>query len=274
MMSDEEMISCTEPFKQLDRLRAIMRRLRGKDGCPWDAEQTHQSLIPNMIEESYEAIDAILREDWPHLKEELGDVLLQVVFHAQISSDQGRFDLDDIARELSDKLIRRHPHIFADSQISHSDGVISQWEQIKREEKGTQKKPYLHDTGKGLPGMLKAYKLQKKAARVGFDWPDLNGVVDKIREELAEVEDTFNLPDDHPESANELGDLLFAVVNLCRKRRIDPEVALALTNRKFEERFTKMESLLDEKGSPLGTAPLDEMEQCWQQAKSFEQGIR
>ncbi len=130
MMTDDEMIACKTPELQLERLRCIMKRLRGGDGCPWDAEQTHQSLIPNMIEECYEAVDAIIREDWEHLKEELGDVLLQVVFHAQIADDEGRYDLDGVAYELSEKLIRRHPHIFAASRVYDADGVLSQWEQI------------------------------------------------------------------------------------------------------------------------------------------------
>lgn len=270
MMTDDEMISCREPARQLDRLRSIMKRLRGEGGCPWDAEQTHESLVPNMIEESYEAVDAILRGDWVHLCEELGDVLLQIVFHAEIAEQEGRYDLDAIACELSDKLVRRHPHVFATSGVRDADGVITQWEQIKREEKGTQEKPYLHGIGKGLPGMLKAYKLQRKAAKVGFDWPDREGVVAKIREELTEAEETFSLPDDAPEVADELGDLLFSVVNLCRKRGIDPEVALSLTNRKFETRFTAMEALLNQQGTPLGKASLDEMEACWQQAKKTQ----
>lgn len=266
-MTDEEMISCREPERQLERLRAIMKRLRGKDGCPWDAEQTHQSLVPNMIEESYEAVDAIMREDWEHLKEELGDVLLQIVFHADIAHEAGRYDLDGIACELSDKLVRRHPHVFATSKVYDADGVVSQWEQIKREEKGAQEKPYLHGIGKGLPGMLRAYKLQRKAAKVGFDWPGLEGVIDKIREELLEVEETLPLPDNAPEVAEELGDLLFSVVNLCRKRGIDPEIALSLTNQKFEARFTEMERLLNQQGTPLGQASLEVMEDNWQKAK-------
>lgn len=266
-MTDDEMISCREPGKQLERLRSIMKRLRGEGGCPWDAEQTHLSLVPNMIEESYEAVDAIMREDWEHLREELGDVLLQIIFHAEIADEENRYDLDDIACELSDKLVRRHPHVFASSKVSNAEGVISQWEQIKREEKGTQEKSYLHNTGKGLPGMLRAYKLQRKAAKVGFDWPDLRGVIDKIREELQENEETMSMPDTAPEVAEELGDLLFSVVNLCRKRNVDPEAALSLTNKKFENRFTFMEEKLKNIGSPLGQASLEQMETFWQQAK-------
>lgn len=267
-MTDDEMISCQESGKQLERLRSIMKRLRGEGGCPWDAEQTHQSLIPNMIEESYEAVDAIMRKDWEHLREELGDVLLQIVFHAEIANEKNRYNLDDIACELSNKLVRRHPHVFASNNVRDAEGVISQWEQIKREEKGAQEKPYLYNTGKGLPGMLRACKLQRKAAKVGFDWPNLQGVLDKIREELQENEETLPMPNTAPEVAEELGDLLFSVVNLCRKRNIDPEAALSLANRKFEDRFTFMEEKLKNTNAPLGQASLEQMENFWQQAKN------
>lgn len=266
-MNDEEMISCQEPARQLDRLRAIMTRLRGEGGCPWDAEQTHESLIPNLIEESYEVVDAIRANDTTHLREELGDLLLQVIFHAEIARENKLFDLDAVARELNEKLVRRHPHVFAQSLVKDSSGVLTQWDQIKREEKGTEEKPYLHGVGKGLPGLLKAAKLQKKAGKTGFDWPDLAGVISKIREELEEVEETLSLPDKHPHVEEELGDLLFSVVNLCRKRGIDPEIALDSTNKKFESRFASMERKLKSRGIQLGEATLDQMETCWQEAK-------
>lgn len=266
-MNDEEMISCQDPSKQIDRLRSIMQRLRGEGGCPWDAEQTHESLIPDLIEESYEVIDAIRATDMNHLREELGDLLLQVIFHAEITREKGLFDLDAIACELNDKLVRRHPHVFATSRVSDTEGVLTQWDQIKREERGTEEKPYLHGIGKGLPSLLRAGKLQKKAAKTGFDWPDLSGVIDKIKEELAEVEETLPLQDTDPHVEEELGDLLFSVVNLCRKRGVDPEVALASTNQKFESRFSQVEALLKAKGISLGQANLDEMEACWQLAK-------
>lgn len=266
-MNDQEMISCQEPSLQLDRLRAIMTRLRAKDGCPWDAEQTHESLISNLIEESYEVVDAIREKDTNHLREELGDLLLQVIFHAEIARENGLYDLDAIAHELNEKLVRRHPHVFAKSLVKDTDGVLTQWDQIKREEKGAEEKPYLHGVGKGLPGLLKAAKLQKKAGKVGFDWPTLDGVIDKVKEELAEVEETLSLPDDDPHVEEELGDLLFSVVNLCRKRGIDPEVAMNAANTKFETRFAAMEQKLKYKGTPLGEATLDQMESCWQEAK-------
>lgn len=260
------MIDCPEPEKQLSRLRAIMHRLRAPGGCPWDAEQTHESLLSNLIEETYETVDTIKRGDWEHLKEELGDLLLQVVFHSELAEEAGRYNLDDVARGVSDKLVRRHPHVYGDSTASDTESVLNQWDAIKRQEKGSEEKPYLHDVGKGLPAMLRAAKLQKKAAKVGFDWPDDHGVVDKIREELGEVEEEL-------ESGNrnglgeEIGDLLFSVVNLARRHKLDPEILLESTNIKFESRFATMEKALQSEGNVLQAATLDEMEAKWQDAK-------
>ena len=260
------MIDCPEPEKQLSRLRAIMHRLRAPGGCPWDAEQTHESLLSNLIEETYETVDTIKRGDWEHLKEELGDLLLQVVFHSELAEEAGRYNLDDVARGVSDKLVRRHPHVYGDSAASDTESVLNQWDAIKRQEKGSEEKPYLHDVGKGLPAMLRAAKLQKKAAKVGFDWPDDHGVVDKIREELGEVEEEL-------ESGNrnglgeEIGDLLFSVVNLARRHKLDPEILLESTNIKFESRFATMEKVLQSERNTLQAATLDEMEAKWQDAK-------
>ncbi|HBE95814.1 MAG TPA: nucleoside triphosphate pyrophosphohydrolase, partial [Verrucomicrobiales bacterium] len=165
-MTDEEMISCSEPDRQIDRLRAIMHRLRAPGGCPWDAEQTHDSLVSNLIEETYETVAAIKANDDENLQEELGDLLLQVVFHAELAEEDKRFDLNDIARGISDKLVRRHPHVYGDSAVGTTDGVLAQWEDIKRAEKGDEEKPYLHGVGKGLPALLRSAKLQKKASKV------------------------------------------------------------------------------------------------------------
>lgn len=260
------MIDCPQREKQMLRLRAIMHRLRAPGGCPWDAEQTHQSLLPNLIEETYETVDTIRRGDWEHLKEELGDLLLQVVFHSELAEEAGRYDFDDVARAVSDKLVRRHPHVYDKSEVEDAEGVLSQWEQIKRQEKGNAQKPYLHDVGKGLPAMLRAAKLQKKAAKVGFDWPDDAGVRAKIREELAEVEAELTAGSADG-LAGELGDLLFSVVNLARRHRLDPEILLESTNLKFERRFAAMEKALQDAGGELASAPLGEMEAHWQAAK-------
>ena len=271
-MTDAEMINCREPGRQLERAIAIMHRLRQPGGCPWDAEQTHESIIPNLIEEAYECIDAIRANDRPHMREELGDMLLQVLFHAEIAGEatQDAFDINDIACELSDKLVRRHPHVFGDSVVNDSDGVLSQWDAIKRKEQSIEDKPYLKNCGKGLPALLRAFKITKKVAKVGFDWPDHAGVVEKIREETDEVAATLPLADNDPQVEEELGDLLFTTVNLCRRRGVDPEVALDAANRKFERRFNCLEKLLKASGISLAEATAEQMEDAWQQAKQAE----
>lgn len=271
-MTEEEMINCTEPSRQLERAIAIMHRLRQPGGCPWDAEQTHDSIIPNMLEEAYECIDALRERDWAHVREELGDVLLQVIFHAELTAEnpEAGFGMPEIARELSEKLVRRHPHVFGTSQVNDTDGVLTQWDLIKRREHDIEDKPYLQDCGKGLPSMLRAYKITKKVAKVGFDWPDHAGVVDKIREETDEVAETLSLPDAHPQVQEELGDLLFTIVNLCRRRHVDPELALDAANRKFERRFNALEKHLRNAGLSLQEADAAQMEEAWQAVKNSE----
>ncbi len=266
------MVSCPERTRQIERAIAIMARLRAPGGCPWDAEQTHDSIVSSLIEECYECIDALQAHDWPHLREELGDVLLQVLFHAQLASESPEegFDVYDVARELSEKLVRRHPHVFADSTVKDTSGVLDQWDRIKRREHDIEDRPYLQDCGKGLPALLRAAKITKKVAKVGFDWPDHEGVVEKIREELSEVEATLSLPDDAPEVQEELGDLLFTVVNLCRRRGVDPELALTAANHKFETRFNALERHLRGQGLTLHEASAEAMEAAWQQAKVAE----
>jgi MazG family protein len=265
-MNDAEMMDCPDDSRQIERLRAIMHRLRARGGCPWDAEQTHESLVPHLIEEAYETVDAIQRQDYPHLAEELGDLLLQVVFHSEIADGAGRFDFDDVARGISEKLIRRHPHVFGQSDVDTSDGVLKQWDEIKRAEKGDEERPYLYGVGKGLPGLLRAAKLQKKAAKVGFDWPVETGVISKIHEELLELQAAIDAQDMEAIS-EELGDLLFSVVNLARFRRADPEVIMATANAKFETRFTEMERILRTKGLTLEAASPGDMEDAWEESK-------
>lgn len=269
-MTDEEMIKCAEPGRQMERLRAIMHRLRAPGGCPWDAEQDHGSLVSNLIEEAYETVDAIRREDWTHLQEELGDLLLQVVFHSELAEEAGRHTLDDVARGISAKLVRRHPHVFADGDAETTKTVLNRWDEIKREEKGVSEEPYLHGEGKGLPALLRSAKLQKKASKVGFDWPDAGGIVEKIEEEFDEVKEELARSDGaaSKEVQEEIGDLLFIVVNLARKLGIDPEIALEGTNLKFEQRFKKVESGVKKAGSSLEEATLEEMNRHWQAAKA------
>ncbi|MCX6868914.1 MAG: nucleoside triphosphate pyrophosphohydrolase [Verrucomicrobia bacterium] len=265
-MTDAEMTATHEAGKQLARLRAIMHRLRAPGGCPWDAEQTHASLVPHLIEETYETVDTIQRGDSDHLKEELGDLLLQVVFHSELAEESGRFTLDDVARGISDKLIRRHPHVFAQSHAATPEAVLHQWDQIKRREKGDQDRPFLHGIGKGLPALLRAAKLQKKAAKVGFDWPDEAGVLAKLREELAELEAAVEAGDAAAVD-EELGDVLFSAVNLARFRKTDPELLMTAANKKFETRFTAMEHALQQQGLDLATATATRMEELWVAAK-------
>lgn len=248
----------------LARLQAVVHDLRGPGGCPWDREQTHQSLISNMIEEAYEAVEALRSGDPEHMKEELGDVLLQVVLHSEIASETQAFDLQDVAHAIAGKLIRRHPHVYSDSAADTTEDVLVQWDAIKRQEKGGAPKPYLHGIGRGLPALARAAKVSKKAAKVGFDWPDSAGVLAKIREELAEVE--AEAPGS-PARAEEIGDLLFAVANLARKEGLDPEILCAAANDKFVARFAAMEDRLRAAGKGLDSAGLDEMETAWGQSK-------
>ena len=211
-------------------------------------------------------MDTIQRGDHDHLKEELGDLLLQVVFHCELADEAGRFNLDDVARGISDKLVRRHPHVFAQSAAATAEAVLEQWDAIKRAEKGDQEQPFLHGIGHGLPALLRAAKLQKKAAKVGFDWPDEAGVLAKLREELEELQAAV-AAGDRAAVDEELGDLLFSAVNLARFRQTDPEVLMAAANRKFERRFAAMEHDLRQQGLDLTAASLAQMESSWQSAK-------
>lgn len=250
----------------MKRLREVVRRLRAPGGCPWDREQTHQSLAPHLLEEAYEAVEAIRSGDMKLICEELGDVLLQPVLHAEIASESSAFDLDRMAGELTDKLIRRHPHVFGDADAATSDAVLSQWDAIKKNEKGAHHEPLLAGVGHGLPALMRAQKIQKKAARVGFDWPDAAPVFEKIREETAELE--YAVQSGHLEAiTDEIGDLLFSVVNLARKLGVEAEVALSAASSKFARRFHTMEERLLNEGKQLGSLPLAEMDAAWDEVK-------
>ncbi|MCF6312215.1 MAG: nucleoside triphosphate pyrophosphohydrolase [Verrucomicrobiales bacterium] len=255
------------PTSQIDRLLDIMHTLRAPGGCPWDIEQTHQSLIPCLLEEAYEVAEALREDDSEAMADELGDLLLQVIFHAEIANETKRFDFEDVAKAICDKLVRRHPHVFGDSDVTDTAGVLRQWEEIKQQEKGSDQRSYhLKRANDGLPSLMAAKKLQKKAAEVGFDWPDLDPVVDKIHEELAEVEEAL-AEDDHQHLGEEIGDLLFSIVNLARKNHFDPEALLAATNSKFVKRFQKVEDLLKAENKTLTESSLEEMDAKWEQAK-------
>ncbi len=258
------------PQKQIDRLLEIMHTLRSPGGCPWDIEQSHESLIPNLIEEAYEAAEALRGGDSEAMADELGDLLLQVVFHAEIAAETGRFDFETVARAISDKLVRRHPHVFGDSEVADSDGVLRQWEEIKRQEKGAAASDYhIGKANDGLPSLMSARKLQKKAAEVGFDWPDSKLVVDKIHEELAEVEEAL-FAGDRDHLGEEIGDLLFVIVNLARKQEFDAETLLAAANTKFVKRFQQVERRLKSEGKTLQEATLEEMDAQWNAVKDSE----
>lgn len=248
-------------------LRAVVHRLRAPGGCPWDREQTHETLVPHLLEEAYEVAEAIRNGDMAHLREELGDLLLQPVLHAEIAAETGTFDLDSIARELTEKLIRRHPHVFGDASVENSEGVLKQWDAIKREEKGTQRESILHGISHGLPALIRAQKLQKKAAKVGFDWPDAAPVLDKIREEADEIAAEI-AQGDAKAIAEEVGDLLFSVVNLARKLGVDAESALVSANAKFEQRFGKVEDKLATQGRQPGECTLAELDAIWDEVKA------
>jgi tetrapyrrole methylase family protein/MazG family protein len=247
----------------------IMKKLRAPGGCPWDAEQTHDTLKRYLIEECYEVIEAIDTGDDALLREELGDLLLQPVFHAAIADERGAFTMTDILKTICDKLIRRHPHVFSDQVIATSEEQIVNWEKIKNEEKGEGRKSVLSGVPPHLPAMIKAHKITEKASRVGFDWETQHQVIAKIKEELTELEETL-LKDDQKRIEEELGDLLFAVVNLGRFLAIDPEDALRKTINRFINRFNHVEESLQKQGSTPQQATLEEMEMLWQEAKKME----
>ena len=256
----------------IEKLREIMKQLRDEqDGCPWDREQSFATIAPYTIEEAYEVADAIARNDLDALRDELGDLLFQVVFHAQMAEEQGVFDFDDIAQSICDKMFRRHPHVFGSEEERRAGPQSGSWERIKAEERSeTDADNEVHSALDGvaiaLPALKRAAKLGKRAARAGFDWPDREGPRDKIGEELDELAEAESL-DSADAVQEELGDLLFSVVNLARHLDVDPEHALELANRKFERRFRLMERTLLADGRKTGSLSPGELEAAWQEAK-------
>lgn len=256
--------------KPVDALVAIMKQLRDPNtGCPWDIKQTLQSIIPHTIEETYEVADAILHGDPEHIKEELGDLLFQVVFYAQIAQEYDWFEFSDVAKVMCEKLIRRHPHVFTDQSSLTAEQVEAQWDAIKRSEKVGQSLPnsILENIPSGLSPLLQAHKIQKTVAKVGFDWVEIPPVVDKIKEELVEVEEAIEAGD-HRHIEEEIGDLLFAVVNLARHAGVKSEVALLAANQKFTQRFMQVESLVREDNEMIDDLTLVELEQLWLKVKA------
>lgn len=260
-----------------EKLCAIVARLRAPDGCPWDREQTNGSLVPPLLEEAYEVAGAISAQNDVNLREELGDLLLLIVMHTQIASEEKRFTIEEVARAITEKLVRRHPHVFGKSKVRESEAVIKQWEAIKRDEK--QDAHYLASLPAALPALMRAEKAQKKAARVNFDWRELRDVIAKVDEELKEtkqaIEDWHRHPADDPparsasrEIANEIGDLLFAVTNLARKCNLEAESLLQNATDKFVGRFSEMEDRLHASGGKLGEAKLEELDTIWNEVKA------
>jgi MazG family protein len=256
-----------------DRLLDIMARLRGPEGCPWDREQTRTSLKPYLIEEAYEVLEAIEADDIDAIREELGDVLFQVVFHAQIAGERGEFTMDDLLQGLNDKMTQRHPHVFGDASVATASEALTQWEAIKQREAEARGRPrsIIDGVPRALPSLIRAQRTQTKAARVRFDWPDARAAWEKVEEEVREAAEALG-GGDRERLVEELGDVLFSVVNVARLSDIDAEDALHRAIEKFRRRFTGMEDALATRGTSLGRASMDEMERAWEAAKAEERG--
>lgn len=271
----EDELDTTDSYDDFDiqPLADVIRTLREPGGCPWDIDQTHESIRSNMIEEVYEYLEAVDAGDYDGMREELGDVLMQVVFHARMAQEAGHFDLQDIIDEVVDKLIRRHPHVFGDTHVDGSDEVLVNWEAIKKQEK-TERKHVLDGVTQGLPALLRAYKVQNKAAKVGFDWDNAEDVWAKVEEELGELREAFAAGDSKAAEA-ELGDVLFAIVNYARFNKIEPETALNGTNNRFTNRFNHVEKRVLESGKAWQDFSLAELDEFWNEAKALEKaGIK
>jgi len=278
------MAAADEAGKRFEEAVAIMARLRGPEGCPWDREQNFGTIRKYTLEEVYEVFDAIETENWSELRDELGDLLLQVLFYAQMAAESGYFTIAEVIETLNRKLIRRHPHVFGDEAAAaagnRAEGmetsgidagqVLRNWEEIKKHERkqqGTEPQGLLDAVPRSLPALMEAAKLGSKAAKVGFDWPSVNGLLDKVREETAEIEAELAPESDHGRIAEELGDLLFTVTNLARHLKVDPEMALRDANAKFRRRFARME---DASPEPLEQCSPEQMEELWAAAKQAE----
>jgi MazG family protein len=283
--------------EKFEKAVSIMARLRAPGGCPWDREQTFDSIKRYTVEETYEVLEAIDNRDWPELTAELGDLLLQVLFYAEMAREECRFSIDDVLDALSDKLISRHPHVFGDVKADDAHTVLRNWEELKArerdEKRGSQRPgqkndeppPLLDDISSKMPALLEANKISSRVARVGFDWPDIQGLFEKLEEETHELQEHIphipsgalkagnseKMPEAvHARLEDEVGDLFFVLVNIARRLSVDPELALRKTNRKFRTRFGRMEEQLRKQGKTLEESNLEEMENLWQQAKKLE----
>ncbi|KON85866.1 hypothetical protein AF332_02935 [Sporosarcina globispora] len=253
-------------YKDFSKLRSIIAELRGPNGCPWDKKQNHESLKKYLIEEAYELIEAIDNEDSEHMTEELGDVLLQVMLHAQIGEDEGYFTIDDVIEGLSEKMVRRHPHVFGDVQAEDEEDVLKNWQTIKQEEKGDKQESIMDSVPKSFPNLMKAAEIQKKAAKVGFDWKEVEPAWEKVKEEIDEFEK--EAANSSPQMESEFGDILFALVNISRFYKIDAEEATRKTNEKFIRRFTYVEERVMMSGRNFEDFTLEQLDEFWNEAKS------
>lgn len=253
--------------KEIDRLIEIIATLRGPEGCPWDKEQNHKTILSCFLDEVYEFFDAVEENDQYLMKEELGDILLQVVFHAQIAKEEKKFDIEDVAYEICEKLIRRHPHVFGNEKVTSSQEVLQNWEEIKKGEKGKEKRQYIvDDVPETLPALFRAEKIQRRVARVGFDWQEINPAIEKVEEEFAEFRDAM-YENDFEHAFEEFGDILFALVNVARHSKICAEDALRMTIKKFERRFRYIEDEFKKSHKSLKKASLEELDIYWEKSK-------
>jgi tetrapyrrole methylase family protein / MazG family protein len=250
--------------REFARLVEIIAALRGPEGCPWDSKQTHSSLREYLLEETYEVLDALEDQDGAKLSGELGDLLLQIVLHAQIAAEAGEFDMETVIKSINDKLVRRHPHVFGDTQVSSAEEVTYNWEQIKKTERHPEAS-MLDSVPRQMPALAYSQEIQRRAAQIGFDWENIDGVIDKLVEEVKEYKETEN----QAEREDEFGDLFFTLVNVARRVGVEPEVALRQANRKFFRRFSSMEKLCRQRGLALGKLSFDQQNQLWEEAKKL-----
>ena len=257
-------------MKEFDRLVEIIEKLRNPEkGCPWDIKQTSESLVPNFIEELYESIEAIENKNYEHLAEELGDILLHIIMQAQIAKENNRFELEDILKKINEKLIRRHPHVFGDGHVTDANSVKMNWERIKFEEKKSSRNSAIDGIPRTMPALIIAQRMQEKAASVGFDWPNVMPAIEKLKEEIFEFEEALK-NDDIEEMQNELGDMIFSIVNISRKLGFDSESALKRTIKKFETRFRKLEVHFRKNGKDMIESSLEKLDEIWDIAKKNE----
>lgn len=253
--------------KEINRLIDIVSKLRAPGGCPWDREQTHTSILSCLLDETYEFFEAVEENDTSMMKEELGDILLQVIFHSNMAKEKNRFDIEEVAYSINEKLIRRHPHVFGNKKVESSKEVLKNWEEIKRDENGKEHRKYIIDgIPDNLPALFKAEKLQRKVARVGFDWDEINPVLEKVEEEFSEFREAVR-KNDSEHAAEELGDILFALVNVARHKNICAEDALRITIKKISRRFCYIEDAFRKMNKSLKKASLEELDYFWEKSK-------